>query len=194
MPRQTDDEYDAHDDDRGEPRPRRRPRPQAGGGSSSTKLILILVAVLGGVFLLCCGGVVALWVFRVGGGPEGWRQAQAEQARAAWKQQEAAATSEQQKAKALVDYWVALVRIGELDEAYRQTTPAFRSRMTRADFEEFVQSNRDLKTDRPGWSYGLNGRPETRFTFLLSRPKNAPYWLTAAREGDEWKLDEVGVK
>jgi hypothetical protein len=193
MPRHTTDEYEDRNDDPGASRPRPAPRPQSGGGSSVAKLIILLGAVFGGLCLLCCGGLTALY-FLQPGGPGGAAAAQAEQARAEWKKQEAAATSEQQKAKAFVHYWLALVRLDQLDEAYRRTTTAFQSRMTRADFDRFIQQNRELRSDTAGWSYGLDGHPRTRFTFLLSRPRNAPYWISTAREGDEWKLDEIDAK
>jgi hypothetical protein len=181
MPRPKTGEYD-------EP----RPRPDSGG---SGKLLLILGAVFLGVLLLCGVGVLGLALGVVGLSPSGWHigpdwnEEWKKQAEAQWKQQDAAARSDQEHAKALLDYWLALVRFNHLDEAYQRTSAAFQARLTRDAFERFIQQNADLKTTNPGWSYGLDGKPGTRFTFILSRPKGSPYGLTVVREGGEWKLD-----
>jgi hypothetical protein len=194
MPRPKTDDYD--DEERDEDRPRRQPRPNSAG--SATKPLLILGAVCGGVVLLCCG--VGLFVllrfgqFHYGPGPGPWGPELQRQAEERRRQQDAAASSDQHHAKAFLEYWLAELRLERLDEAYRLTTTAYQARTSRQEFERFLRQNSDLQTPDPIFSHGIDGKPGDRFTFLLHRPKTNPYGLTVAREGGEWKLDDIAVK
>jgi hypothetical protein len=159
------------------------------------KVFLIVGGALLGVLLLCGGGIlfVALWV-PFSTGTEQWNQEYERRAEAEWKRQDAAATSDQQHAKAFLDYWVTLVRLNNLDAAYKLTTAAYQARTSRAQFDQFVQKEVDLRTPDPNWGHGLDGKPGTRFSFVLFRPGPPPYELRVAKEGTEWKMDEILVK
>jgi hypothetical protein len=173
-----------YDDGLPEIQRRRNHKPDAGIGRG---WMFAIVVILGAVVLAVALGWIPF-------GEKQWKQEQQRQAEETWKQQVAAASSDQHRAKAFLDYWLALVRLDNLDEAYQRTTGAFRGRTSRAEFDRLIQENSDLKTPQPGWSFGLDGKPGTRFSFVLSRPKTNPYLLTAAKEGGEWKLDEIRIK
>ncbi len=57
-----------------------------------------------------------------------------------------------------------------------------------------MQGHADLRTENPGWSFGLDGKPRDKYIFLLSRPGPPPYGLVVIREGDEWRMDDIEVK
>jgi len=73
------------------------------------------------------------------------------------------------------------------------TTAAYQAGTSRQLFDRFVGQNPDLKTLEPAWSFGLDGKPGTRFGFCLHRRKSNPYLLTVAKEKGEWKLDAIAV-
>jgi hypothetical protein len=189
MARRISDE----EEERDEPRPRRKRRSDSGGGSG-TKIALILGGVGLAVFLFCGGGCV-YWLVTISklDPKEGLRVRQM-QLEEQWRQRDREAKGDQNHAKVFLDYWVALLQLGDLDEAYRRTSTAYQARMSREQFEQFVQWHADLKPQNPGWSYGLDGKPGNRFTFLLSRPGPPPYGMVVVREGDEWRLDDIEVK
>ncbi len=176
MPRrQTDDE----------PRVRRR---ESSGGSGK-KLALILGGLGLGVFLICTGAC-GFWLYTLSklDPAEGARVRQLELEQR-WKQQEKAATSDLFRAKAFCDYWQLEVQRGNFDEAYRRMSSAYQ-----AQFERFMLTHADLKTENPGWSFGLDGKPRDKYVFLLSRPGPPPYGLVVIRERDEWRMDDIEVK
>src|SRR5205823_404601 len=97
---------------------------------------------------LIFGGLCVFWLVSISklDPKEGLRvrQKQLEEQR---RQRDREAKGDQPHAKVFLDYWVAVVRLGDLDEAYRRTSAAYQARTSRDQFEQFVQNNPDLKVE-----------------------------------------------
>jgi hypothetical protein len=210
MPRSRHDDYDDRDDredrDRwGEERTRGRDR-EEGGGGGNTVLLIVGGVVL--VVLLLCGGGIALVVFLTRATSSRMQAAMAEEearraaeqvaierkAEEVMRQKQAAATTDSEKAKAFLEYWLIKVKANRLDEAYRVTTANFKDHLSRDQFEQFVQRNRAELALPPVWTGGGGPRPGV-VTYLMGRgfDKGPPFWFTVVREGNDWKLDTIGI-
>jgi hypothetical protein len=158
-------------------------------------LILAILGVAGLVVGGCCVGAWIVMLVAFNPTPEQWDQRVKEQAAQRWQVEEQQATSDQYRARAFLEYWLLLLEMKNLDEPYRLTTEAFQVRMSREQFEKFIQARPYLKERDHNWSHGVDGKPGDQFSFMLHSKKasmlfiNSNLWVE--RKAGEWRLDRL---
>ena len=162
-------------------------------------MILMIVGGVVVVGLLLCGcgvGGWLIWLVSLNVTPEKWDQRVKQQAEERWKQEERQATSDQNRARAFLEYWLLVLEMKNVDEPYRVTSKAFQARMSRQQFEDFLKARPYLKERDRNWSHGNDGKPGDNFSFMLHSKKpgdkvytNSVLWVV--REGGEWRLDKI---
>jgi hypothetical protein len=162
--------------------------------SSGNKTLLIVVGVVGGVLivaLLICAGVVYLMVNA------------ARQAAQAMKPM-MEMMQDIQKAPGVADAFLADIRAGRLDAAYRSTTEAFKKRMSEKEFTELIEKHPAFKESAELVNMDTNqaGKqaqpfPSTyrfRYTAASKDDKNRiEFTVTVDKENEQLKVDQLQV-
>jgi hypothetical protein len=161
--------------------------PAYGNGGSSNKGLWITLGVVGGIFLLC-GGIVLAFV--LGG---------FFMARHAAKSigESIAEGIEEVDGETVAEEFLDEIGAGHLDSAYEElTTRGFRTRQTLQQFRAFVDQHPGLKKPRV-----VDGNPESSTPIRVTvkatviPQKGPPIQATVqmVKEDDEWKVDRLTI-
>src|SRR3989442_707842 len=102
------------------------------GGGSSTKIVLIIVGVVGGVLVLCVLGCIGVFYLAA--------STMKDLSEKAMERIEA-----EQAARPAADAFLADLGDVKVEAAYKQTTEAYKSRVTLQEFKDLVDKNAMLK-------------------------------------------------
>jgi hypothetical protein len=151
---------------------------------NTTQVVLIVMGSVLGVVLvtiLVCGGLAFFAVVKAS-------NAAAPQIQAA---------GERMAADAAVQVFLNELSVGQVEAAYESTTPAFRARQSLAQFKKFVDRNPMLTkftTAEPAPLDNAPGAQQLTLHYTLNGDK-APLNVTVqvVKDGEQWKVDSVGV-
>jgi hypothetical protein len=141
--------------------------------SSSSKTIWIILGIVGGLFLLVCGGCVIAGFLIWGkiGGPV--------------------------KAQLAAQEFVQELGSMGPEAAYKRTSKGFQSRQSPAQFRAFVDRNPGLKSAQmPTFQVDPNTMSDTSSKFHATIPTASGTifgTIKMVKEGDEWKVDEFTI-
>jgi hypothetical protein len=151
---------------------------------NTTSVVLIVVGSVLGVLLLVvlvCGGMAFYFVTKASKAMGPQLQAQ----------------GERMAADAAVQGFLNDLSVGQVEAAYQSTTAGFRDKQTLAQFKKFVERNPMLTKFTTAEQAPLDNAPGAqRLTlhYTLTGDK-APLSVTVqvVNEGEQWKVDSVGV-
>jgi hypothetical protein len=175
------EEYD--DDDRGY-RERR-------SSNKSTLAVLGIGAVVLGVCLVVCGGLVYLAAIAIRDGMNGFSTTMQQAIQQGQQMQQ-----DVQLAQTTADAFMQEVSGGRLDAAYARTTKDFQARRTLPQFHDFVNQNAALKNYQPDSMDDPTLTPQLSATFegtVLGPNGEIAFTLVLIKDGQMWKVDRFTI-
>ena len=152
------------------------------GGGSSTKIVLIIVGVVGGVLVLCVLGCIGVFYLAA--------RTMKDLSEKAMERIEA-----EQAARPAADAFLADLGDGKVEAAYKQTTQAYKSRVTLQEFKDLVDKNPTMKKRTNSWVFAQTHAPDlVVFQGTVNAPQGSVNCtIHVAKEGETWRVDRFSI-
>jgi hypothetical protein len=168
---------------------------------SSNRTLWIILCIVGGVLLICGGGITAVffgvyYVVRAAKEKVVTIHEQVEK-QMEEQQRQAQAQHERVMAQDLVDKFLSNLRRGFLDVAYNDTSTDFRKRMSAVQFRQFVDKNAVLKANALPQIEMQASNDATSATAKATLTSNfgqrSVVTLRMVKENGFWKVDDLTI-